>query len=450
MDIVKKNVVSIVFGVIALVAMVLAFFPMGGKFDEINKELDQRAKYYQQAEAIVKKPRTLPDIDLVSTAEPKPLKYFPSPKITSLAKNFMDQLISQSRGVLETAVQMNQRESVVGPKNSLLLTPGSLPEPQPNTDNSFKKMLQPEMDELRLKVLEAGFPPTVEEIKKVDDKVLLDNQAKRVIGADGQAINEAAVQEAYQKESALLPAKMRAEVANKCRIYVDAEVLAAPKEITAVPQSPSPSQIWYAQATLWLQEDVCRAISEVNKSSRNVQESPIKRLVAFTIPAGSAMYVRSAAGAEGAAGGETAPANSVRGGGGVTAGDAGAPSNGEPVRVFTVSPTGRASNIMYDVIGFTLVLHIDQTKVPAILKQLSKDRFITVRNVDLNRLDLTAQMDQGFVYGSAPIAEITIDCEAIQMREWTAPLMPRVIKDALIGPGVEFVSQLKLADKPAQ
>lgn len=437
MDIVKKNVASIIFGVIALIAVVLAFFPMNGKFDEINKLLDERTKKYQQAEGILKKSRLLPDVDLVSTSAQKPLTEFPSPKITAMAKGFMDQLISQSRGVLETAVQINQRESVVGAKDLVLLTPGSLPEPQNNADNSFKKALQPEFEALRLKVLMAGNPPTLDEIKLEEDKLLKQHESKRILGADGVAINEPAVQEAYQKDLLLLPAKMRADIANRCRIYVDPEVISAPKEITSAPQSPSPTVIWYTQAALWVQEDVCRAISEVNSTGKNVQESPIKRLVSLTIPPGSAMYVRADT---------AAPADGS--GRGAVAADTGAPSNAEPARNFSISPTGRASNNLYDVISFSLVLHVDQTKIPAILKQLSKDRFITVRNVDLTRLDTTPLVELGYLYGPSAIAEITLDCEAIQMREWTTPLMPRVVKDALIGVGLEYLSQLKPADKP--
>jgi hypothetical protein len=128
---------------------------------------------------------------------------------------------------------------------------------------------------------------------------------------------------------------------------------------------------------------------------------------------------------------------------------AGTPANAEPKRVFTVSPTGRASNSMYDVIGFNMVLHVDQTQIPAILKSLSQDRFITVRSMTVTRVDTTPLVEQGFVYGPAPIVEISIDAEALQLREWTVPLMPRAVREMMLGPGVEFVSQLKPEKKPA-
>ena len=234
---------------------------------------------------------------------------------------------------------------------------------------------------------------------------------------------------------------MRADAAAKCRIYVDLEALTPPKEIMSLGggQSPSPSMIWYAQAALWVQEDVCRAIAQVNQSSKSVETSPIKRLLSFTMLPGGAMYVRS-----------PADPNSVPTG--VTDPNGGSPNNNEPKVNYALSPTGRSSNSMYDVIGFKLVLHVDQTRIPEILKALAKDRFITVLGMDITRVDTRPQKEKGFLYGPAPIAEISLDCEALQLREWTVPWMPKTVKDSLIGPGVEYVFALKKPEdaKPAQ
>jgi hypothetical protein len=36
-------------------------------------------------------------------------------------------------------------------------------------------------------------------------------------------------------------------------------------------------------------------------------------------------------------------------------------------------------------------------------------------------------LSQGFVYGAAPVAELRLDCEQLQMREWTTKLMPPTV-----------------------
>ena len=275
MDIVKKNLVSIICGVIAIVAIVATFYPMNGEFDKLNKQLVERNTAYSTAEGILAKTRQMPVTDLVSSVEPPPLKYFPSPAITKTAKTFLDQLIAQSRGVLEEAVKINKLESVVGQNQATLLTPDSLPEPKNNADNTFKKALVPEYEFLKLTILGAGYPPTADEIKKADDKLLADPRVKKQLDANQQVLNEEAVQKAYQEDSAALPQKLRTEMAMKSRIYLDPEALIAPKEITTVSQSPSPTSIWFAQAALWVQEDTCRAISEANQSSANVLDAPI-------------------------------------------------------------------------------------------------------------------------------------------------------------------------------
>jgi hypothetical protein len=445
MDIIKKNIVSILCGLVAIAAVVAAFFPMSGYFDDLHKRLDERKGQLDKATQIAKAPRQLPDVNLVSSAEPVALSVFPSPRITSIVQKYMEQLISQSRGVLETAVKINRAECVVGKDNQLLLTRGSLPEPEPNADNLFKRALVPEAERVRRDVLGAGYPPKPEDITKEAENVKTLHEKDRKKGADGQAINEEAIQKAIADEVALLPEKMRLEASSKARIYVDPDVISAPKEIVnaANGQSPTPVMIWYAQASMWLQEDVCRALAEANESADNVQESPVKRLVSLTIPFGPNMYVRAPAAGDAAAdtSGRYAAVQGLDA--------AGTPANAEPKRVFTVSPTGRASNSMYDVIGFNMVLHVDQTQIPAILKSLSQDRFITVRSMTVTRVDTTPLVEQGFVYGPAPIVEISIDAEALQLREWTVPLMPRAVREMMLGPGVEFVSQLKPEKKPA-
>src|SRR5205085_839808 len=128
------------------------------------------------------------------------------------------------------------------------------------------------------------------------------------------------------------------------------------------------------------------------------------------------------------------------------------PNNSPPASppLYLISPTGRTCNSLDDVVVFTVTLHVDQTKIPAFLKELATNRFISVRKMELHRVDNNAMLEQGYVYRSAPVAEIVLDCETLQMREWTAKLMPKTIKDMLLGPGVEYSFQLQSAGEKKQ
>jgi hypothetical protein len=448
MEFIKKNVSMIVFGVIAIIAVAAAFYPMGGYFDKLREDTATRSKKLEDAKRLVTKQRELPEIKLTSEGQRTPLSVFPSEKITQIAKRFMSGLTSESKGVLDIAVQINQAECGVGDKGEVLLEPGSLGAPseiRPNADNRFKLALPGEYDAVVKKVLDGATPPTQDDMTKATAELQAKHDKNRVIGPDNQVVNEAQIQEAFQKDAALLPERVRAEVAAKHKMYVDVDAIAQPKQLETAAISPTPQDIWFAQATLWVEEDVCRAISEMNKSAKNALDAPVKRLVSLVVPWGPAMYMSpvvdptatSGGGGERERGGGSAAASLV-GAGGVVA------NNEDPKTppLYSLSPTGRANNKLYDVVAFSLTVHIDQTKIPAFIKQLSTNRFITVRKMELRRVDNKAMLEQGYVYGATPMAEIVLDCEALQLREWTVKLMPKIVKDMLLGPGVEYTFQL--------
>ena len=64
MDIVKKNLVSIICGVIALVALVAVFvWPLNGYYDTLHTKATARAAIYAKAEGLMNKTRSLPVLD---------------------------------------------------------------------------------------------------------------------------------------------------------------------------------------------------------------------------------------------------------------------------------------------------------------------------------------------------------------------------------------------------
>lgn len=462
MEIVKKNLVSIILGAIAILAIVASFWPLGGYFGELQASVGQREAQFKKAKDLFTKRHTLPLTKLGPDAgTPKDLPVFPMPRITQDAKAFMDSLVSESKGVFAAAVELNKAECAVNPAakddpQRMLLVPGSLPSLPGAMGDQFKGRLPGEVERLRTQVLNGGFPPSQQEQAQAVADLQAQYDKKRIRDANGQAINEQEVADALNKVMATLAQDMRDRVALSHTMYVDPAAIILPTDFTTSPTPPSADRVFYAQAALWAEEDVCRAIAEVNASAPNVTAAPVKRLLHLDVAYGPAMYLRPMAEASaggGAAGGETpysmGMAMAQRYGGGAGAGfstGAGGPNDKMPPlpsdkQDFTLTPTGRTCNGLYDVVNITLDVHVDATKIPALMAALNRNRLITVRNVqNFSRVDNADMLNQGFAYGAAPVADLILDLELLQMREWTAPLMPTAVK-ALLGAD-KYESQL--------
>jgi hypothetical protein len=97
----------------------------------------------------------------------------------------------------------------------------------------------------------------------------------------------------------------------------------------------------------------------------------------------------------------------------------------------TFSPTGRISNPMYDVVQFTLVIRVDASQIPNFIQTLGQDRLIDVYNINQVSVDSIDAKSQGYIYGPLPVVQLTLNCEALFMRQWTYPLMPDAIRKLL-------------------
>ena len=101
----------------------------------------------------------------------------------------------------------------------------------------------------------------------------------------------------------------------------------------------------------------------------------------------------------------------------------------------TVSATGRTSNETYDVVIFGLSLNVEADAVETFLLELTRDRFFTVTQLDINTVDAAAEAQAGYIYGDKPVVRLNMQVEALFLRSWTTPLMPPAVKTQL-GVGV--------------
>lgn len=414
MQIVKKHLLSVLCGAVALVALVLAFWPLGSMKGAAQSELAKRTAKYGQMKQLIH-PRHLPTLDM-STAEAPLLNGFPTRNAIKKAQELQEQLRLQQAGVVAAAEEMNRRP---------LLVPDSLPNPVQTTDFEFRDRYLKAMSDLA-KYLGAGSPPTAAELDAAKT-ALWDNVYKqKVIVQGGQVdpISEADQKKAWEREALDLPEKEKYRRAEQIKMYIAPEVMLPNTGVSkASGTAPPRKTIWYAQLGLWLQMDVANAIVEMNAGAKSVIDAPVKQWLSFKMEP----YRRPAA---------AAGAMAAMSGGGMGS-TASTPGSSE--LSFDLSPTGRVSNPLYDVVPFSFVVDVAAQDIPAFLQQLSHNRLITTDWVSMVPVDTNVQLasPNNLVYGPQPVARVSVTGEALYLRSWTEKLMPDEVKRndlGIVGP----------------
>ena len=430
MAIVKKNMFSILCGVIAIIAIVAIFWPIGGMYNELQADVQKTADLHKQIDTVRTTPRKLPSLVLDQGVEQQPLTRLPNEKVIAAGLEKTRALTDQSNLMLKTVSDLN-----IHP----LLQPDSLPRAEGTLSISFvNKYLErlgfgPEEWKAGLPAeLNATRPPSPEEIQDEARAVWDKEYAVRVYELAGNN-NLPAITQEFQEAVIDLPEQVKLKRASGHRMYLDDGGLQASADVQ--PGKPvKPEHIWFAQSVLWIQEDVVKAINAANGASKTVMTSPIKHLVSLRVPFNADQYFL--------------PARAM--GGGVAVDPAAVPRNADGVaEIFTNSPTGRVCNDLYDVVHFDLVMRVDYRKIPQILAELERNRLLTVLSVGVEAVNSVEERKvNGYVYGPDPVAEITLWCEALFLRSWTVDkehefrgaIMPELVMQtvgAKPGPGVQ-------------
>jgi hypothetical protein len=416
MDIIKKNIISVICGVVALAAIVVAFFVVPSRAGELQSKLAARKTVRDEMASLLSKPRDLPAPD-ASDPTPKPLNRFPSPPIIKQGEAIIGQLEKESVQLREAAVAMNRHE---------LLVKGALPRPNQvqayEFRNAYQRALplplpnqpaqpgQPTaLNSVFAKALKAGMPPTPDLIaQKLQERADEIRQKESFLLPSGQIGNLEALNLRIAELQQKLPAQLREEVANTSRIYISPDTFEIYPRFASVAGAPSDVDIYFAQLSYWIQQDVVNAINDINANAKNVLQSPVKHLQSVRVKSAGIPTFMTAAD-------------------GTSTND---PDGALPVSPMT-SPTGRVCNGLYDVFHFTLVADVEAEKLPDFLRGLGYKRFITPMSVDIKALDIATTLAQGRLYGDKPMLNVTVECEILYMRKWNAPFMPAAIRTRL-------------------
>ncbi|HEV2293471.1 MAG TPA: hypothetical protein VGR35_06415 [Tepidisphaeraceae bacterium] len=423
MDLIKKNIVSVICGIVAIIAIVASFFPLGSYVEDLQASLDKSKAAYTAVDTLRTKERNLPILKLEETT-PQPLGMFPSKDVIEKAAKVVKEVEMQSVRMRNAAVAMNKRD---------VLVKGVLPNPAPPYDIRFRERYVPLVKPPMVGTQVTGEPPrllkefgggVLPQPAMIDaEKLRRSNEimnTKVMKDQRGQVINQPEITQLLAEAATQVPQQMRQAVAEKSLFYVEVTAQNGGPTLDMAPLidtggRPPPAAIWWAQVMLWIQTDVLAAIKEVNTTKlesgqppKNLIEAPVKRLARIQIPHEN-MFVTAA--------GQAPPA-----------GDPAAAADAALPKVVQASPTGRVSNGMYDVVHFQIHADIEVEKIPLVIRTIAHNRLMSVYHVEAKAVDATAAQLNGYYYGDKPVAQVTMYCEALLLRHWTVPLMPQPIK----------------------
>ncbi len=423
MDIIKNNIVSIILGVIALIALTTPLWLLPG----YSSDLAAKAKASEQTgstlTSLLNKPRTKPGVGL--DGQPSPLNRFPNDQTIAEGVALQKKVAGTAQTMTDAVRQINLNSVSLPGLNQVLLVPDSLPQPRNQSAFEFRDryISLAREDALAKQLLNGGLPPNKDEID-AQITTLGERIQSKFRTYPGGGDNRAELEAEFKEQSAQVAARMIRERAGKLKMYVDPGAFAWHPAFSAIGgQSPNQVVIWQAQLGLWIQTAFAKAIAEVNAPAKDVRDAVVKRLVRIEIPENPYVTPQAAPEAAGGAGGA--------GGMPVVATTEGDPAAPLP-HSFERSLTGRVSNPLFDVVHFRAILHVEHDRVPLFLQMLGKNRLMYVLSMQAEAIDPVGLQLQGFIYGPKPVVELSLELEMLFVRSWTAEYMPDPVR-VLVG-----------------
>ena len=464
---IKKNAFPLCCGAVAIAAIVLLFYPLGGWIEDAQAKAATEAGQYATIAGFTRS-RYQPTVDPTKTAKTE-LAAFPNPAQVKVGQTAIEALTQQSQKAMTDMLRLNDQQV------HAVLVPGLLPAPPSDTlkfqfADLYKKSLNPDptisglgdaggvpppvqadpKDPNRMKVdeglvsvrgrnlyndiLRAAAPADPALIEARKEWLWQDRYFPQVVTVNGVPVNKEAVDLKFAEAARRVPDELDEEIANTRKVYVDHDAFSYyPAFLPTSAANPNLSDIWYAQLQLWMQTDIAQAIADINDgrapgsapadpaagpatapaAGGGIRRSPVKRILKLELVPQTLYRGTAATGGTG-----TAPPPS---------GD-----ETQPITLtYTAAPTGRTSNGMYDVVPFGLLIDVDAAKVNDVLAGLTRDRLIYIDSQSACSFDPGTLAPMGYLYGSRPVVRLTLHGEELFLRSWTKPLMPLLVQQYL-------------------
>ncbi len=208
--------------------------------------------------------------------------------------------------------------------------------------------------------------------------------------------------------------RARVAKAKDIRCYYD-ETSFHTHPLVAALDAPLPRDMWAAQVSLWVQQDVVQAIANCNQEAAArlrdadvyVEHVPVKHLVSVHVHG----YILDK---------KIWPF----------------PSGVSRQMDIPQSFTGRKSDDQFHVIRFTVQVVVDQREINNLVNWISKENFYTCLNQQYQPVPPEFP-NNGYLYGTAPVVLATLDFEGYLARRVYEQWMPKEVLDALSGQGGE-------------
>lgn len=306
----KKNWVSILLGVVALLAIGVMLFWINGRYDELEQEVEARAGRVQEIRGLLEADR--PNLQFTvgggRTGEEN-LDVFPTEDVIRSGREVMGAVKEQAGEVLRQAVEMNRRvplgQSSYDEARRLWPLEGDRKQVDReryrreyqqwiNYGNGMTGESYPP-NTLQGSV-NATRPPSREELESKQEgyEMRLLNEVEQ--DPQGRPLEPEAFRARLETELVVLANQLRYDRALNHLLYIDAN--GSSSGLTVHPivdaENPTAEDCFNAQVTLWVQEAVAEnllranveALGSLSPQEQNILNAPVKHLVYMNVPIG--------------------------------------------------------------------------------------------------------------------------------------------------------------------
>jgi len=329
--------------------------------------------------------------------------------------------IEQENKKLERALEealATQKINAFDGQPRKLLVPDVLPKPKSNADAlDFKDAYLRAFKEL-LKRLRGRDRPSTQEI--AEQRAFIENKVRSadsrpkgpwmpevptVDGASEKGQKGKTLAEVLKQSAEARAAEI---VSRSIYMYVDRGAI-RPQRMLLRDNVPNAIQIWHAQMTLWIQEDIITALARVNEQRAKellaagrkedvwVAHMPVKRLKVLRI----------------------------RG----WLGKGGGSNQGRFAKTFT----GQKNDKSKFIVPLQLELVVEEASLMKVLQSLSEVGFYVPIGVTYQQAEIDP-LQRKYIYGEDPVLDVTIDLEAYYLRKVFDQWIPKSLKPILSTP----------------